>query len=61
MTGGFLLRSKTKSRRRSNPFHGGTIVTHHNYANAFFSHDGYIDLLSNDKVAFNELRLAVGA
>jgi len=40
---------------------GGTIVTHDNYVNAFFSHDEYIDLFANEEGAFNDLRSAIGA
>ena len=40
---------------------GGSLLTHHDYVNASFSHDGYIDLLSSTEVSLNELRLAIGA
>jgi hypothetical protein len=38
---------------------GGTILTHLDYLNAFFSHDEFVDLFSNDEGRFNALRKAI--
>jgi hypothetical protein len=40
---------------------GGTILTHFDYLNAFFSHDEFVDLYSNDEVRFRStLQLLTG-
>ena len=38
---------------------GGTILTQLDYLNAFFSHDEFVDLFSNDEGSFNALRKAI--
>lgn len=39
---------------------GGYVLTHANYANAFFSHDEYLDFYSDDHNVFDEIRKAMG-